>query len=328
MVKIALIKFVNEYDEIHPGIDMNTINENSMSHYLLKENLEDFVEFIDIKNSTQLMEIINKMNKDGSSITIDEFHYDSDYVFQGLFLTSMENTCELNKLGTQFIREKMYVVSDLLIIKRSIINKDFDYKDVTFEDITSILKSQFYHQAIILKPNGEIIEKSYMYHPLEINFDQSHLDNTRIHELKILDLVLNFHIDIKSERSKSNYNIAASNIYKKKIYGNVLISLSDGNDNYQKNIDLDRNTINNIINISSKFYQIDKSSYRRQIDLDNLTLNDDTRSTKFIHNNFPVVALCPNFYYILKNENQKCSNLPENTENLTNIVNDILNDIE
>lgn len=328
MVKIALIKFVNEYDEIHPGIDMNTINENLMSHYLLKENLEDFIQFIDIKNSTQLMEIINKMNKDGSSITIDEFHYDSDYVFQGLFLTTMENNCEINKLGTQLIREKMYVISDLLIIKRSIINKDFDYIDVTYEDITTILKSQFYHQAVIIKPNGEIIEKSYMYHPLEINFDQSHLDNTRIHELKLLDLVLNFHIDLKAERSESNYNKVASYIYKKKIYGNVLISLSDGNDNYQKNIDLDKNTIKNIINITSKNHQIDKTQYQRQINLDNLTLDEDikstSQSTKFIHNNFPVVALCPNFYYIVKNESEKYSKSPENTEKF----NDILNDIE
>jgi len=324
MVKIALVKFVNEYDEIHPGIDMNTINEDLMSHYTLKENLEDFVEFIDIKNSTQLMKIINKMNKDGASTTIDEFHYDSDYVFQGLFLTSEKN-CDINKLGTQFIREKMFVCSDLLVIKRSIINKDFDYVDVTFEDITSILKSQFYHQAIILKPNGELIEKKYMYHPLEINFDQSHLDNTRIHELKLLDLVLNFHIDFKAERTDSNYNRAASNIYKKKIYGNVLISLSDGNDNFQKNIDLDKNTMNNIINISSKLYQIDKESYRRQIDLDNLTLNDDSTndSNKFIHNNFPVVALCPNFYYILKNENEKCKKAENNFNKFTEILNDI-----
>lgn len=334
MVKIVLVKFKNEYDEIHPGIDMNEWDENKLNHYTLKENIEDFIEFIDIKNTNQLMEILNKLNNVDGTISIDEFHYDSDYIYQGLFLHHdyMENN--INKLGTQFIREKMHVISDFVIVKRSIINNDFDYVDITFDDITSILQSQFLHQAVIITPNGEIIEKSYVYHPLEINFNQSHLDNTRIHQYKLLDLVLNFHIDIKTNRCQSNYNKFASNIYKKKIYGNVLISLCDQNDNDEKNIDLNKDVIKYIINTLSKKYEIDKSQYSRQIYLNNLTLNDSTQENesvnknKFIHNNFPVIALYPNFYSILKQENEKYGTFTNELISTVNVSSDILNDVE
>ena len=165
MVKICIIKFKNAYDEIHPGINLEDIDETKMLHYVLKENIEDFVEFIDIKTSYDLFEIINKINKNDDTIAIDEFYYDSDFTYQGIFcqIETSENTSNINKLGTQFIREKMHVISDLIIIKRSIINNDFDYENITFEDITNMLRSQFLHKAIIVKPNGDIFEKSYIY---------------------------------------------------------------------------------------------------------------------------------------------------------------------
>lgn len=327
MVKICIIKFKNSYDEIHQGINLEDIDESKLEHYVLKDNIEDFVEFVDIKNSNQLFEIINKMNKNDDNITIDEFYYDSDYTYQGLFahIDTSDNTSNINKLGTQFIREKMHVVSDLIIIKRSIINNDFDYENITFEDITNILRSQFLHKAVILKPNGDIIEKSYIYHQLEINFDQSSIDNTRIHECKILELTLIFNIDIKADKNEENYNKFASNIYKKKIYGNVLISLCDTTDNYQKNIDLNKNVIQQLIYLLELKSEIDSTSYNRQISLENLTINDENvNSNKFIHNNFPQVALCPNFYYIINREYEKYKNNKQiNKLNYTDILNDI-----
>lgn len=330
MVKIAVIKYENEFGEIHPGIDSNDWTEEKLNDENLKESIEDFVKLIDIKNTNELLDLINKINSKGYTNTIDEFYYDSDYVYQAIFIYRelSEKLSDINRLATQFIYEKMHVLGDMIIIKRSIINNDFDYVNLTMDDLLNVLRSQFIHTAIIIKPNGELIEKYYVHHPLEINFGQE-IDNTRIHQSKVIDFVLNFHIDIKTEKTQSNYNKYASNIYKKNIYGNVLVSLCDNTDHYQKNINLDKSTLQSLINIFSKKEELDQSAYSRVITLNNLDMNnlEISNGDKFKHNNFPELALCPNFYYIIKKENDKYLNLP-NLILKTDILKDVLNDIE
>jgi hypothetical protein len=159
--------------------------------------------------------------------------------------------------------ERHMVDGNMILIKRSIINKDFEYVDVSLDDITDILRNQFLHKAVIIKSDNTIEEQSYIYNPLEINFGQSHIDNVRYHEFKFIDYRLFFHVDTKAEQNKINR--IASIIYGKKIYGNVLVSLSDNSDSSPLNLDITNNLIKMIGTITaftkSTNTEVDRKKY-------------------------------------------------------------------
>jgi hypothetical protein len=174
-----------------------------------------------------------------------------------------------------------------------------------------------------------------MYNALEINFDQTHLDNSRFFEFRFLDYRLFFHIDKQAARNDNNLNILASIIYGKKIYGNVLLSLCDNSDDSPRPLDMTIDLFRQIFYIG--LYQqksntlVDRKKYTRNFDIENKDLLDNKQkdNNRFIHNNFPEIILCPNFYYVIKNEyrNLNMSDLNINDLNI-NDFQSVLNDIE
>ena len=340
---ICIIKSTSNDNEKHCGIDSNYWCEEFLSHYKLKENIEDYVDFVKINTIYDLFSLINVVvnPSDEYIVNIEDLYYTSDYVYQAIF-KSVSHTDDdsyhslvkdSNKLATQLLGEKHMVDGDMLIIKRLIINNDFDYVDINFEDITNILRTQFLHKAVIIKPDNTITEQYYTYSPLEINFGQSHLDNSRYHEFKYLDYRLFFHIDVKTNYDNNNFNYIASMIYGKKIYGNVLLSLSDNSDSSPTNLDLTKDIILNIYNISVYYrlnnLEIDRKKYAREININNRDIeeyNPDIHKD-FQHNGFPEITLCPNFFQIIDKEYKALINKYEYDMDIK-IDDSILNDIE
>jgi len=341
---VCIIRNLNNLNEKHSGIDDKHWNEKDLSHYEIKEKIEEFVDFVEILDTNDLFNLINIMVQPNNEyiINIDDFYYTSDYVYQAIFkMPSNQKSYntqieENNKLAIQLLNEKFIVNGNMIIIKRSIINNDFDYVDMTYEDITEMLKTQFLHKAVIIESNKNITESNYIFNALEINFNQSHLDNSRFFEYRFLDYRLFFHIDKNADRNDTNLNILASVIYGKKIYGNVLISLCDNSDSSPQPLSISKELINQIfyLSLNQKITktEIDRKKYARNLNLDNKTIDniEVVNINKFNHNNFPEIILCPNFYYVIKNEYNIL-----NLENLNNInLNEecnfelILNDIE
>jgi len=230
--------------------------------------------------------------------------------------------------GTGKTTERHIVDGNMIIIKRSIINKDFNYEDVTIDDITDIIRNQIIHSEVILGENN-INEKHYIYNPLDINFGQSHIDNVRYHEFKFLDFRLFFHVDTKASHEKLNK--IASGIYGQNIYGNVLISLADNSDSSPLNLNLTSELINQIYTIIMFHRQnkseIDKKKYGRHMEIKNKDFEnyDPSKHTTFEHNGFPEITLCPNFFQIIKLEyNDVKDKFIDYDISFENTLNDIL----
>jgi hypothetical protein len=349
--KVCVIRNLNDLNEKHNGIDDIHWNQKDLSHYSLKEKIEDFVDFIEVLNIEDLLNLISYVIQPSNKyiLNIDDFYYTSDYVYQAIFKLPETNNKsysdqldESNKLAIQLLNEKFFINGNMIILKRSIINNDFDYVNISMDDITDILRQQFLHKAIIIKPNAnfneninQISESTYMYNALEINFDQTHLDNSRFFEFRFLDYRLFFHIDKQAARNDNNLNILASIIYGKKIYGNVLLSLCDNSDDSPRPLDMTIDLFRQIFYIG--LYQqksntlVDRKKYTRNFDIENKDLLDNKQkdNNRFIHNNFPEIILCPNFYYVIKNEyrNLNMSDLNINDLNI-NDFQSVLNDIE
>ena len=314
--KVCIIRNINNQNEQHAGIDDKHWNEKDLSHYELKEKIEEFVDFIEILDTNDLFNLINIMIQPNNEyiINIDDFYYTSDYVYQAIFKMPADQKSynsqieESNKLAIQLLNEKFFVNGNMIIIKRSIINNEFDYVDMTYEDVTNILRSQFLHKAVIIEVNKNITEANYIFNALEINFNQSHLDNSRFFEFRFLDYRLFFHIDKNAEKTNNNLNIVASIIYGKQIYGNVLISLCDNSDTSPQPLSISKELLNQIfyLSLNQRFTNtdIDRKKYARNLNLDNKTIDniEVVNLNKFNHNNFPEIILCPNFYYVIKNE--------------------------
>lgn len=336
--RICIIKNTNKDNEKHCGIESKDWNETFLSHYNLKENIEEYVQFMKLNTIYDLFTVMNVMINptDKHIVNIEDLYYTSDYVFQAIFKTVAKDiSCtynslveDSNKLATQMLGERNIVDGNMIIIKRSIVNKDFNYVDVTLDDITDILTNQIMHKAVILKENTSM-EQYYIYNPLEINFGQSHIDNVRYHEFKFLDFRLFFHVDTKAIRDKVNK--LASGIYGQNIYGNVLISLSDNSDSSPLNLNLTSDLIKKIYTIIMyhRFNksEIDKKKYGRNMEIKNKDFEDfnPEKHTKFEHNGFPEITLCPNFFQVIKLEyNDIVDKFVDYDISFDNTLNDVL----
>jgi hypothetical protein len=343
---ICIVRASDMENEKHEGIDIMKWDAENLSHYNLKEEIEPYLDFIRVKNIHELFMFINVylQPNDKYMINIEDLFYTADYVYQAIFkLPIKEGTYnqlinDSNKLATQMLHEKHIVDGNMIIIKRSIINNDFDYLDINMDDITDILRTQFMHNACIIRSDNTMSVQQYIHDAFEINFGQSHLDNCRSHELKLLDYRLFFHIDRKAERIDANLNKYASIIFGKKIYGNCLVSLCDNDDSSPKPLDIDYVLFLQIYYLALKNLlektEIDRKKYTRKINLDNRNLEDaDIYTDYFKHNNFPEITLCPNFFYIIKKEyanidKKQYENIDKNQlEEIYNKMS-ILNDVE
>jgi len=312
---ICIVKSSNEDNERHHGIISKDWTEEFLTHYNLKENIQEYIQFIKLNTIYDLFTTMNVIinPSDKHMINIEDLYYTSDYVYQAIFkIIAKDTNCsynslveDSNKLATQMLGERHIVDGNMIIIKRSIINKDFCYTNMKIDDITDILKNQIIHTAVILKEN-DIMEQNYIYNPLEINFGQSHTDNVRYHEFKFLDFRLFFHVDTKVSRDKLNK--IASGIYGQNIYGNVLISLSDNSDSTPLNLNLTPELVNHIYTIvmyhRHNKSEIDKKKYCRNMEIKNKDIEDydPLKHTTFEHGGFPEITLCPNFFQVIKLE--------------------------
>jgi hypothetical protein len=309
---VCIIKTTNTYGEKHNGIDSNDWTETFLNYCNLKENLEEYTQFIKLNTIYDLYMLIYS-TIDSEDIKIEDLYYTDDYVYQAIFKTVVKNIDysnkklidDSNKLATQMLGERNIVDGNMIIIKRSIINKDFNYSDINMNDIVDILRNQLIHSAVIIKDN-DIVEQNYIYNPLDINFGQSHIDNVLYYEFKFLECRLFFHIDTKAEQNKLNK--IASGIYGNNIYGNVLISLTDNSDSSPSPLNITQDIINKIYSIvmyhRKNNSEIDLKKYGRNIEIKNKDIEDydPNKHTKFEHNGFPEISLCPNFYQVVKLE--------------------------
>ena len=125
---ICVIKTTSTDNDKHSGISESKWNEEYLSYINLKNDIEDYCEFLKIRNINELFMMINVFIKpnDQYIINIEDLHYNEDYVYQAIFKSPIPNSTyqtlidDSNKLATQMLNEKHIVDGDMILIKRCI----------------------------------------------------------------------------------------------------------------------------------------------------------------------------------------------------------------
>lgn len=313
---ICVIKALSNEGEKYSGIEVSKWDASQLTYNYLKEDIEDFCNFLKIRNTNELFMMIQAFIKldEKYVINIEDLYYTSDYVYQAIFKIPVnynDNFTNLieesNKLATLLLHERHIVDGDMILIKRNITNNDLLYEDITLSDIFDVLRAQLVHKAVLITPTNTMSEQYFIYDSLEIKFSNTNLEHYRSHEARFLDFRLFFNIDKNAEQTHENLNRFASIIFNKKIYGNCVVSLCDNDDTTPKALDINDDLLNKIYTISVRNIvectDVDKKKYARNIAINNRTMTDEEiNTTTFYHNNFPEITLCPNFFYVVKKE--------------------------
>jgi len=318
----------------HSGFDQNDWNEHSLSYSNIRESITNNLDYYKIHTVNDLMTSISDIIKpsDTSILNITDFYYDSETVFQAIYNQQdpNESNNDINILATQLIQDKCKVKSDMIVVKRCIINNDFKYLNVNINDIITLIQHVFIHKAVYIKPNNDITEFNYVYNALDLHTDKLVGDNIRYHEFKMLNYTLLFYVNINSDRNDNNINLIASTIYKTKIYGDVFISLFNESEHNSSSYNYDL-TIEFVLKLYELFKRINSFD-----DLDvlrykntktyNESVNDDYLNDSFNKPRFPEITYFPNFFYFINAEYNRLINNPCIFD--INTCNNVLNDIK
>ena len=293
MVKIAIFK--SEDDEIFE----DDWKYDAFEYSKLYELLSPCFFSVDVDNMSTLMTVIHDVLKiqEGEMIEIKDFYYDDIMTLQVFFKhgkRSYDKTAKYKGLLSQLIHEE--TISDIVVIKRHVgLTKTPDYIDVTLNDVIMSFESLFIHKGVVLRPDFTQDEFKYIRYPIEWMDVEEMKSSIRSHEHIFLNFVLCFYIDITAKKTDENINTIASNIYGKKIYGQVWVSLRDNEDSSQKHVNLDRDLFKKIIDLSHLKKELNKDKYILP-SVENLLSEDSPLNT------FPNILHCPNFYYIVNEE--------------------------
>ena len=84
---ICIIKVTSHDGDKHSGISESKWDEESLSYINLKNDIEDYCEFLKIHNINELFMMINTFIQpdDKYIINIEDLHYNQDYVYQAIF---------------------------------------------------------------------------------------------------------------------------------------------------------------------------------------------------------------------------------------------------
>ncbi len=269
-------------------------------------------------NSTaqeEIFKIIEQYVKpdENSILNITDLYYDANYVYQSIYkVVESSKSKNYNALASQLTRTHT-VGGTMILIKRCIVNNDHEYVDFIFDDLHNLIQSTFVHNAIVIHPNGDMEDYSFINDVLEATPDKQTFETIRYHEYKFLDYTMLFYCDISVEQIPENLNKIASTIYRKKIYGRVFITLTDNNDEHPQCINLDKNTLNQIYHLHAIEEELDHTKYAKKFDLEN-------------QDSFPQINYDPNFFSIINLEYKKKENVTSKTD--VNKFQDVLNNIK
>lgn len=315
MVKVAILRPVNM------GYERLKLNKGMFDYYKIKEELKDYVSFVDVKNVGELFITLHKALKHTPQdhISINDFYYNDKYLLQSFSLAgASEFDNNFNMLASQ-LNNGTFIIGSIVIVKRQMNNKLL-YEDIKIDDIIESIIDTFIHKGVIIKPNDNVVEFDYIFDVLEWTNPKETDKNIRYHEFKFLDHILIFYVNINTERTPENLNKQCSLIYGQKIYGEVLLGLRDTHDSVVSNRNMTIDLFKKIVHLFTTVTQFNKSKYTRTQQKGE-ELKEDSKLEVFPH-----VTYFPNFFYIIENEYESTLNDNKreiNYDQLEGVLNDV-----
>lgn len=293
--------------DIHDGYGDETWFYNNFTYSKLSEELKDNLE---LKQIETINDLFNSFQLFGitpdKSIGISDVDYNESYVYQTIYAQADDTTnSEFNKLATQIVRD-VNVNGRMIFIKRNLI--DESYENFTLFDFIDIVHNVFIRDGIEININGDCRQIEYITDVLENQIYKDTYDNIRYYEHKLLEYVLTFYINKCEEQVDDNLNIYATAIYGKKIYGKVVLTLTDHQDEHPRCVNLTEKEFKKIYHLYKNKIEIDRSKYGKKLTLEDLNLNNMPTQLNKI-NGFPNITYNPNFYSIISQEYFQYKNL-------------------
>ena len=93
----------------------------------------------------------------------------------------------------------------------------------------------------------------------------------------------------------------------KKIFGKVVLTLTDHQDEHPRCVNLSEKTLREIYHLYQNHIEIDRSKYTKKLNLDDLNINDNEANSVII--GFPNITYNPNFFSIISSEYLRYKNM-------------------
>lgn len=292
--------------DVHEGFGEETWFINNFLFSKLSDELKDSIKFESIESINDLFTILQLSGLTPDKlIGISDVEYNENTIYQTIYAQTEKTTdLDFNKLASQIVRD-VNVNGRMIFIKRNL--HEESYENFTFTDFVTIVRNVFVRDAIQLEINGECRRIEFMNDVLESQVYKDTFENIRYYEHKLLDYTLTFYISKAEKQEDSNLNLYASTIYGKKIFGKVVLTLTDHQDEHPRCINLTEKTLKEIYHLYKNQIEIDRARYTKKVNLDDLNI-DQINQIKYI-NGFPNITYNPNFFSIISSEYLRYKNM-------------------
>lgn len=300
--------------DVHEGFGEEKWFINNFLYTNLSDELKDSIKFEKINSINDLFTILQLSGLTPDKlIGISDVEYNDLYVFQTIYVQSDKTTdSDFNKLATQIVRD-INVNGRMIFIKRNL--HDESYDNFTLSDFITIVRNVFVRDAIQIDVSGNCREIEFMNDVLESQVYKDTFENIRYYEHKLLDYTLTFYISKAEKQDETNLNIYASTIYGKKIFGKVVITLTDHQDEHPRCLNLTEKALKEIYHLYRNHIEIDRGKYTKKMNLDDLNIDEVNKKINQVNgkiniiNGFPNITYNPNFFSIISSEYLRYKNM-------------------
>jgi len=215
---------------------VDIIQPSRFTYDILEDELEDFIEFNSIENNDAFINLLQtKLDvPEGALINTTNIYESVDYVYQMCYISTYNKEFkELNDkiikkkkngIGKIFINNEQDVYGKVIITKsRVTIDNNIIEDTITFKDIINTFRKKMVHIGVLIKTNGELLEKEFSNFPL-FGFSNN-VDGYKYFEIEFCNRIFMFFVEIQPTENK--FNEFASVLYGKTtpIHGNVFLAI-------------------------------------------------------------------------------------------------------
>lgn len=289
--------------DVHEGFGEEKWFINNFLYTNLLDELKESIKFKKINSINDLFTILQEIGLTPDKlIGISDVEYNDLYVFQTIYAQTDKTTdLNFNKLATQIVRD-VNVNGRMIFIKRNL--HDESYENFTLTDFITIVRNVFVRDGIEVNVNGNFRQIEFINDILESQVYKDTFENIRYYEHKLLDYTLTFYISKAEKQDDSNLNIYATTIYGKKIFGKVVITLTDHHDEHPRCLNLTEKTLKEIYHLYKNHIEINRSKYTKKLNFEDLNIDEVNQI-----NSFPNITYNPNFFSIISSEYLRYKNM-------------------
>ena len=283
--------------DVHEGFGEESWFINNFFYTKLSDELKDSIKFEKIESIEDLFILLQLSGLTPDKlIGISDVEYNEFNVYQTIYAQTDKITDpNFNKLASQIVRD-VNVCGKMIFIKRNIL--DEAYEDFTLSDFITIIRNVFVRDAIQIDVCGDLRQIEYMNDVLESQVHKDTYENIRYYEHKLLDYTLTFYISKAEEQTDRNINVYASTIYGKKIFGKVVLTLTDHQDEHPRCVNLTEKILREIYHLYKNHIEIDRSKYTTKFSLDDLNIDGVNKTNQVnLINGFPNITYNPKLIY-------------------------------